>query len=102
MSCTQQGTSYHRPREGQREQVALSCPIAEYGQHVLPPNPCAIYPREISCEGRSTYPRPLEPIASSQIDGRPTWDELGRTCIHNGKEKEETASHNTKHGCVAT
>ena len=27
---------------------------------------------------------------------------LGRTCIHNGKEKEKTESHNPKHGCMAT
>ena len=49
-SCTQQVTLYHHPGEGQREQVAIGCPIAEYGQHVLPPNPCPIYPRRISCK----------------------------------------------------
>ena len=65
-SCSQQGTSYHRPREGQCKQVALSWPIAEYGQHVLPPNPCPIYLGGISYEGRSTYPCEVEPVASSQ------------------------------------
>ena len=62
-------------RKGQREQVALGFPITEYGQHVLPPSPCPIYPGGISCKGQLTYPRPLEPVASSQIDGRPIRDD---------------------------
>ena len=74
MSCTQQGMLYHCPGEGQHEQVALNCPIAEYGHHALPPNPCPIYLGRISCEGRLTYPRPLERVASSQTDGRPAQD----------------------------
>ena len=74
-SCTQQGTSYHCLGEGQREQVALDCPIAEYGQHVLPPSPCPIYLGGISCEGQSTYPQPLELVASSQTNWRPARDD---------------------------
>ena len=68
-SCTERGTYHHHPGEGQRELHALGWPIAEYGHHVLPPSPSLIYPRGIFCEGQSMYPRQVELVASSQIDG---------------------------------
>ena len=43
--------------------------------HVLPPSPSPIYPKGISCEGQSTYPRQVELVASSQTDGGPAQDD---------------------------
>ena len=50
-SCTERGTYHHRPGEGHHELHALGWPIAEYGQHVLPPNPSPVYLGGIFCEG---------------------------------------------------
>ena len=74
-SCTKRGTYHHRPGEGKCELHALSWPIAEYGHHVLPPSPSPMYLGGKFCEGQSMYPRQVELIASSQIDGRPARDD---------------------------
>ena len=74
-SYTEQGMYHHHPREGQSELHALGWPIVEYGHHVLPPSPSPMYLGGKFCEGQSMYPRQVELIASSQIDGRPAWDD---------------------------
>ena len=74
-SYTQRGTYHHRPGEGQRELHALGWPIPEYRYHVLPPSLSPIYLGGIFCEGQLTYSRQVKLVASSQIDGRPAWDD---------------------------